>query len=101
MDNADTEKFILRYMGEGNAPAQDVARIKEACDIEVLDMSARMALVCGTPSAVSDLTHSLLEWQESPMREMEIPDSRPKVKEAPAPPRRAPAKRTTPKRSKK
>jgi hypothetical protein len=85
MGKSKTEEFILRYTGEGSPPDKDVQHIKNACDVEVLDMDERMALVCSTDEAVSGLSQDLPEWIVSGMLRVELPDLRPHVQSKTSP----------------
>lgn len=85
MNDRKSEQFILRYGGDGEAPAEDVQLICHARNIETLDVSPRMALVCGNAGEVEDLAGQLNHWILSAMSEVDLPDRKPRVKSKPAP----------------
>jgi hypothetical protein len=74
-------RFIVRYTGRGPAPQADLARIRSAPDVTVLDSSApRMLLVEAPPQAVSQLTEALPGWVWTQEQMVPLPDPRPKVR---------------------
>ncbi|HQV70136.1 MAG TPA: hypothetical protein PLJ62_09210 [Thermoflexales bacterium] len=100
MDTAKNEQFILRYGGDGEAPAKDVQLICHAQNIETLDVSPRMALVCGNVGEVEDLASQLDDWILSALSEVDLPDRKPRIKNKPASaprssPRSSPRPKTT------
>lgn len=76
-------RFILRFTGCGAVPAADVARIKAAKRLTVLEASARMLLVEAGEQEVAHMVESLEGWSCSPERAVRLPDLRPKPRRRP------------------
>jgi hypothetical protein len=72
-------RFILRYNGAGEKPAEDVRRIRSVANA-VLDDSARMILMEAPDSAIAKLTRQLPQWLVSRESLVTLPDPRPKLR---------------------
>ncbi|MSR58641.1 MAG: hypothetical protein EXS05_13470 [Planctomycetaceae bacterium] len=74
-------RFILRYVGKGTKPEQDVERVKALGGLKVLDESSpRMVLVEAPETPLTRLMESLPDWNQTAERFVPLPDSRPKVR---------------------
>jgi hypothetical protein len=73
-------RFILRYTGQGAAPESDLARIRSASGVSVVDSSPRMLLVEAAPQQVLQLAEELKGWTHAPERSFPLPDPRRKVR---------------------
>jgi hypothetical protein len=74
-------RSILRYRGGDDTPPDDIARIREAPEVTVLDGSVqRMFLVEGTDEAIQNLAQALPGWIAVPERTVPLPDPRPKIR---------------------
>jgi hypothetical protein len=71
-------RFILRYTGNGAAPAEVVARLRE--QLTILEEAPRMLLVDGTEPRVKKLLESLPDWLMVEERSVPLPDTRPRVR---------------------
>ncbi len=72
-------RFILRYRGPGQKPAEDVARVRELSEVRVLDDSSpRMLLVEAPAEAKGTLADALPGWLVSEEKTYRIPDPRPR-----------------------
>lgn len=76
-----TERFILRYRGPGQMPAEDLERIREASGLEVLDSTSRMLLVQASEAELQTLMATLPDWVLSAERKVAMPDPRPKLRQ--------------------
>jgi hypothetical protein len=73
-DGADLHRFVLRYRGDGQAPADDVARIEG--EVSLLDRTARMVLVEASGRQVADLIAALPRWAAAEERMFRLAGSR-------------------------
>ena len=73
-------RFILRYTGQGAAPESDLARIRSASGVSVVDSTPRMLLVEAAPLRVQELAGELKGWTHAPERAYPLPDPRRKVR---------------------
>ena len=74
-------RFILRYTGRGATPDSDLAQIRSAPGITVLDgTSPRMLLVQASPETVRQLAKALPGWTYCKEQTIRLPDPRPKVR---------------------
>ncbi len=76
-------RFVLRYVGEGASPTEDLARIRATPGVVVLDASERMLLAEGPQLVVQRLLQSLAAWEATPERVVPLPDTRRKVRRGP------------------
>jgi len=76
-------RFVLRYRGEGPAPAADVARVAQLPTAVVVDSSARMLLVESDPGELQDLVDGLPDWVMAPEQSFAVPDTRKKAERPP------------------
>ncbi len=76
-------RYIVRYVGEGLRPSADLQRIRAAPGLTVLDDSARMLLVEGSPKNLEELMGSLPGWTWTPERSLRLPDPRPRPRRGP------------------
>ncbi|HSK71959.1 MAG TPA: hypothetical protein VK892_09715 [Pyrinomonadaceae bacterium] len=74
-----TERLILRYRGAGVAPAQDLEKIRNLSEIEIIDSSPRMLLVEGDLTKLHELLEQMPEWHLYPEKTIERPDPRYKI----------------------
>ena len=73
-------RFILRFNGVGEKPAEDVQRIRSLPNATVLDDSARMILIEAPDAAIAELVKLLPQWGVSQESLVPLPDSRPKLR---------------------
>jgi len=73
-------RFILRFNGVGEKPAEDVQRIRSLPNATVLDDSARMILIEAPDAAITELVKSLPQWGVSQESFFPLPDPRPKLR---------------------
>ncbi len=78
-----TQRFVLRYGGDGAKPAADVERVRALTGAVVVDSSARMLLVDSHPEQLRDLVESLSDWVMAPERTYEVPTTRKSVERPP------------------
>jgi hypothetical protein len=75
-----TGRYVLRYRGEGDKPAGDVAHLRAAPDATVVNESPKMVVVEGEPEALGRLVDSMPGWELlGPERTYEVPDTRKKI----------------------
>jgi hypothetical protein len=73
-------RFILRFKGRGAAPEADLARIRSAPDVTILDSaSPRMVLVQASRQTMNRLVEELPGWVHTPEQTIPLPDTRPKL----------------------
>ena len=71
------ERFILRFGGGGAAPESDLATIRDAPGVAVVDASSpRMVLVEASGETIRDLVAKLPRWTHTPERIIPLPDTR-------------------------
>jgi hypothetical protein len=73
-------RFILRFNGVGEKPAEDVQRIRSLPNATVLDDSARMILIEAHDAAITELVKLLPQWGVSQESFVLLPDPRPKLR---------------------
>jgi len=74
-------RFILRFTGRGPTPEADLAQIRSAPGVTVVDSaSPRMLLVEASPETVAQLAGALPGWTYSREQAIPLPDPRPKVR---------------------
>ena len=73
-------RFILRFNGVGEKPAEDVQRIRSLPNATVLDDSARMILLEAPDAAITELGKLLPQWGVSQESFVPLPDPRPKLR---------------------
>ena len=73
------ERFILRFKGAGEKPAQDVQRIRSLPGTTVVDDSDRMILIEGPATKIEELVKELPQWSLSKEHFVQLPDPRPKL----------------------
>ncbi len=72
-------KFVVSYRGEGTKPEEDVAKLRAAPSVTVLDESLpRMVLVDGPEDALRDLLDG--GWSISPEKTYALPAPHPAAK---------------------
>ncbi len=76
-------RFVLRYGGEGVAPASDVAKVAALAAAVVVDASPRMLLVESDAEELRSLVASLPDWVVAPEQAHPIPDTRRKAERPP------------------
>jgi hypothetical protein len=76
-------RFVLRYRGDGPAPAADVERVHELPGAVVVNSTARMLLVEAQAGPLRDLVESLPNWVMGADVSYEVPDTRKKVRRPP------------------
>lgn len=75
-------RFILRFNGTGEAPPEDLHRIRECADCTVVDASARMLLVDMPEKQVDVVTEALPQWSVDREHFVPVPDARPKLRKS-------------------
>lgn len=84
-EDSERSRFILRYVGPGEAPEADVARIRDLPGLSVLDASSgRMLLVDAPVVALRRMMTGLPGWELAPERFVPVPDTRRRVRRSPA-----------------
>lgn len=74
-------RFILRFTGRGPAPDAQVAQIRSAPGLTILDTSSpRMLLVQASPETIGRLAEALAGWTCSREQTIPLPDPRPKIR---------------------
>ena len=74
------ERFILRFEGDGDKPAEDVERIRALPNTRIIDDSSRMLLVEAPSAKVTELVQALPQWSLSREHFVPVPDVRPKLR---------------------
>jgi hypothetical protein len=72
-------RFILRFNGVGEKPAEDVRRIRLLPNATILDDSERMILIEAPDAAITELVKLLPQWGVSQESFVPLPDPRPKL----------------------
>jgi hypothetical protein len=72
-------RFISRFNGVGEKPAEDVQRIRSLPNATVLDDSARMILIEAPDTAITELV-KLPQWDLSHESFVPLLDPRPKLR---------------------
>jgi hypothetical protein len=73
--------FILRFTGRGAAPDTDLAQIRSAPGVTVVDSSSpRILLVQASPETIRQLVDALPNWIYSREQTIPLPDPRPKIR---------------------
>jgi len=100
-------RYVMRYTGNGPKPHDDVQRLRQHPDIDVIDDSSpRMLLVDGPDHACQQIADSMPDWVINRESTTELPQPHPSAprieREAAAPERPTPnvdeTHRQTPKR---
>lgn len=78
-----TERFVLRYRGEGAIPEADVARVRSLPGATVVDSTPRMLVVEAEPEPLRRLADSLPRWVVGQEQTYAVPDTRKTVEEPP------------------
>jgi hypothetical protein len=74
-------RFILRFTGRGTPSDADLARVRSAPGITVVDDSSpRMLLIQASPQAVSRLAKALPDWVHTSEQMIPLPETRPSVR---------------------
>jgi hypothetical protein len=74
-------RYILRFTERGTPSDADLARIRSAPGVTVVDStSPRMLLVEALPEAVGRLAEVLPDWTSCPERMVPLPDPRPRIR---------------------
>jgi len=71
-------RYILRFLGQGQVPPADVARIER--EIRVLDRSPRMLLVESTGPQLARLVETLPRWAAAEEHTVPVPSTRPRIR---------------------
>jgi hypothetical protein len=74
------ERFILRFCGEGQKPAEDVRRIRSLPGARILDDSPRMILIEAPHAKITEVMKCLPHWSLSKEDYIPVPDPRPKLR---------------------
>jgi len=74
-------RFILRFRGQGDAPARVAARLRALPAIDVIDDSGRMLLVEGEEAALRAALAGD-DWLIAPEREYSLAAARPRARRA-------------------
>jgi len=75
------ERFILRFTGAGDPPAEDVRKIRGLPGLRIVDTSHRMLLVASPEPPLEKLLLRLSGWALSKEHLVKRPDPRPQIKE--------------------
>lgn len=70
------QHFVVRFGGDGAPPADDVERIRNLPEADVLDESPRMMLVESHGQPLRDLVDSLPGWAVASEQYVSLPDTR-------------------------
>jgi hypothetical protein len=73
-------RFVLRFNGDGEAPAADISRIQTNAAFKIVDSSARMLLVDAPDEKAAELQQALPQWSLSRERFVPVPDTRRKLR---------------------
>jgi hypothetical protein len=76
-----TGKFILRFRGSGDIPAEDVKHISALPDVNIIDSTSRMLFVDAPQDELRSFISSMPEWVMVEERSVPLPDPRPKVRQ--------------------
>lgn len=76
------ERFILRFEGNGEKPAQDLERIRALPGVKIVDDSSRMVLVEAPSAGVTELVQALPHWSLSPEHFVPVPDVRARIRKS-------------------
>ena len=77
-------RFVLRYRGDGPAPAADVAQVQELGGATVVDSSSRMLLVeADDAGALRNLAGTLSDWILAPEQPYPFPDAWARIEDSP------------------
>ena len=76
-------QFILRYCGEGAAPAADVRRVRAMRGVRVLDETPRMMLVEAADDALREFAEGNPDWLVTAERTVAPPDPHPRPRRRP------------------
>jgi hypothetical protein len=71
-------RYILRFLGQGEVPPADVARIER--ESRVLDRSPRMLLVESSGPQLARLVETLPRWVAAEEHTVPVPNARPRVR---------------------
>lgn len=80
------QRYVLRFTGQGAAPAADLERISSTAGVSVIDTTARMVLVEASAADGSQLASTLAGWVCVPEQTVPLPDPRPRPSAAPGGP---------------
>lgn len=72
-------RYILRYGGSQETPAEHVESIRSVPGIQVIDESPKMLLVDGEESALREKIKDLPGWSIHPEKGYPLPDTRQKL----------------------
>jgi hypothetical protein len=75
-------RFILRFNGSGEAPAEDLHRIRACNHCTVVDASARMLLVDMPDEELGAVIKALPQWSIDREHFVPVPDTRPKLRKS-------------------
>ena len=72
-------RFIMRYAGSDRTPPA-LGETLRSLGLEVLEATARMFLLEGSPAGMRQVQSRFPDWQVSPQQNYELLDPRPKIK---------------------
>lgn len=75
-------RFILRYLGAGELPDEDLARVRALCDSRIVDQTPRMLLVDAAGDHVHQLVKTMPQWAVAPETVTPLPDTRKRIGKA-------------------
>lgn len=75
------ERYILRFEGAGEKPADDLKKIRAVPKLKVVDDASRMLLVEAPGESVAKLVDTLPQWSLTKEIFVPLPDPRPKVRQ--------------------
>lgn len=64
---------MLRFLGQGDPPAAEVARARQVPGVTVVDEAPRMLLVEGAEAVVAALTEAFPGWAIAPEQTYSVP----------------------------
>lgn len=77
------KRFVLRYLGEGPRPDDDVRRIGLVAGSRIVADSPQMVLAEGDEERLRELADSMPDWVLAPEHGFSVPDTRKRVRPPP------------------
>lgn len=72
-------RYVLRFNGPGEPPAEELTRIGTELDCKVIDASSRMLLVEATAGKLGALAKAFPLWSVDRETFVPVPDARPSL----------------------
>jgi hypothetical protein len=73
-------RYILSYAGGGQLPIGEVRKLHSFSGIRILEQASHALFVAATPIAKSQLTTLLPRWRVTPLRKIQLEETRPRVR---------------------